>query len=125
MTGGGYLYAGVGLKVASVVAYFELGLGPHFGVVADDDGFGFLSLVPFFFFSDGDGGDQLVDSLDELSVAVMPVCEPIFESDEARAVDGFDASVSKGIAFIIALFVRNGASALFDVNLFDVPFDFP
>ena len=114
----------VGLEVSPVVADFELGFGPVFGVEPSDDGLDFASFSPFFFFRDGYIGNHLVDSLNEPRVIVVSVCEPLAESDEAGAVDRLDSYVCEGVTFVVAFFVGIGASALIDVDLFGVSFDF-
>ena len=113
----------VGLEVSPVVADFKLGFGPVFGVEPSDDGLDFASFSPFFFFRDGYIGNHLVDSLNEPCVIVVSVCEPLAESDEACAVDRFDAYVCEGVAVVVASFVGSGASALLNVDLLGVPFD--
>ena len=114
----------VGLEVSPVVADFELGFGPVFGVEPSDDGLDFASFSPFVFFRDGNVGNRLVDSSNELCVVVVSVSEPLAEPDEACAVDRFDAYVCEGVTFFVAFFVGIGASALVDVDLLGVSFDF-
>ena len=123
--GWGHLDACVGLEVSSVVAYLEFGFGPVSGVVPDDDGLDFIPLGSFFFFGHGDVGDHLVDSLDQLGIVIMPVREPLAESDKTGAVYGVDSSVGEGVAFVIAFLVDAIASSLGNVFLLGVPLDFP
>ena len=114
----------VSLEMSPAVSDFELGFGPVFGVEPGDDCLDFASFCPFFFFCDGYVGNHLVDSSNELCVVVVSVGKPLAESDEACTVDRFDAYVSEGVAFVVAFSIGIGASALVDVDLLGVSFDF-